>query len=56
MCLSQNEPNIKQTNKTNGTIAGELGGKTLKGIKECKGPRSIVLEPSSIWKEGRYMQ
>ena len=31
MCLSQNEPNIKQTNKTNGTIAGELGGKTLKG-------------------------
>lgn len=48
MCLGQNEPNIKQTNKTNSTVAGELGGKTLRGIKECKGPRSIVLEPSSI--------
>ena len=55
MRLGQNEPNIKQTNKTNSTGAGELGGKTLRGIKECKGPRSIVLEPSSIWKEGRYM-
>jgi len=55
MCLGQNEPNIKQTNKTNSTVAGELGGKTLRGIKECKGPRSIVLEPSLIWKEGRYM-
>ena len=49
MCLRQNEPNIKQTNRTNSTRAGELGGKMPKGIKVCKGP-------SSIWKEGIYMQ
>ena len=47
MYLRQNEPNIKQTNRTNSTRAGQLGGKMPKGIKVCKGS-------SSIWKEGTY--
>ena len=47
ICLKQNEPNC-QTNKTNNTRAGELGGRILMGIKVCKGP-------TLIWKEEKYI-
>lgn len=43
MYFKQNEQNIKQA-KHNRTIAGELGGGILKGVKVCEGPRLV-------WKE-----